>query len=459
MPEIQPTSVTPPIASPGSADSSSPSGGASIGWEGEHSGTAEPSTGARTVAEPESGASDFEDNEFGFEADSGESFDDFESDDKPRSLKQFAEQMAAGLSSQDPQVKKRAEKELKRVYNERQRYQEHFKTPEEAEHTVSRLSTLGGLEAVEQEIGETATFLNAWNAGDQGVLDTWLRENPKGVSRSAPILMKAWAQLNPDGYAHGMATAVMADLTSKGTISALNTLSTMIGKVPEAIPLFNQIVDTINKWDEAAKSQPQSNANPELDARSQALATKERSLYIKELRGKATPIFNRGMKAAMMMTIGSTKLSQQAQKDLQDDISGVFGQIMGADKDFQARKKALLDANDSDGYEKLLKSAIQRKGPEAARRAWRKYKGISGISTQQKQERIQEGSRQREVGAGSGGAGAIPRPWDQRKDRGTMDWDRMNAEAKKLGAKDGEDLFLWMRKYYVKGDKRLYANP
>lgn len=456
MPDIQPgvASSAVPTAVPTTAQPDS--GGASIGWEGEKPAVTQPES--HGSGEPESGASDFEDNEFGFEADSGESFDDFEADDKPRSLKQFAEQMAAGLSSQDPQVKKRAEKELKRVYNERQRYQEHFKTPEEAEHTVSRLSTLGGLEAVEQEIGEMATFLNAWNAGDQGVLDTWLRENPKGVSRSAPILMKAWAQLNPDGYAHGMATAVMADLTSKGTISALNTLSTMIGKVPEAIPLFNQIVDTINKWDEAAKSQPQSNANPELDQRSQALATKEKSLYIKELRTEAVPVMNRGMKAAMMATIGGTKLSQQAQKDLQNDITGAFGQIMAGDKDFQDRKKALLEAGDSDGYMKLLKSAIRQKGTEAARRAWRKYKGISGISTQQKQERSQEGSRQREVGAGSGGAGAIPRKI-ARADHASMDWDRMNADAKRLGAKDGEDLFLWKRQYYVRGDKRLYENP
>jgi hypothetical protein len=304
-------------------------------------------------------------------------------------------------------------KEVKKAVSMVKRYQEHFETPEAAAELMTDLTTHGGWDAVKQELGETATFLNGWNAGDPEVVKAWLKENGDGLSKNMPTVAAAWLDADPQGWSHYAAQTFIATLNQApvGGISALAALS-QIGneelknggtlKDSEGYKRLASVIEAVKGIAEKAP-QPQQKGPDEgkLTAREQQLARQEQNLRKQALAGEAQPVLQKEAMNALKLVAGSRKLSEESRGNLLSDIHREFARLMEKDADGKAKRQKLLAAGQKDQWLKMVRSAASRTMPLAARNVWRKYAGISGISAQQKEERKAEGQQRREAG-GSG---------------------------------------------------------
>lgn len=441
----------------------------SMGWAGDEGGGDGGTTDDRTTDGEEGAGTEGDFEDFGSESD--EEGDTTKG--APKSLKEFVESIEKGLTSQDPNIKKAAEKELKKIYNERQRYQQNFKTPEEATSFVEKVDALGGIEGIESEMGETATFLNGWAAGDEGVISQWMKDNGEGLAKSMPVVAKLWRENDLPGWQHHHASTFMATLRGAGAngepslISSFNSLTknqefvALAQKTPAIQEAFDRIAEVINAVDATAKQNPTRDLSPEqekLTKRERELKTKENQLYETHLNTRVTPLLNKSAERFITAVAKGRKFTPEQKKDLVADAVAAFSAIAKKDDAFQKSAKSLKAAGETDKFLKLLKSRVERSMPLAARNVWRKYAGIGGLTDEQRNQRKADGQGRRESGGGSTSSNAIrvkrPEGW---KESSQIDWDGMNAIAKKYGVEDGQDLFSQKHLFMKKGDKRLYG--
>ena len=146
------------------------------------------------------------DGEFGDDAERGEA-------EVSQTFKQFLDSIKTGITSEDPQVAKKAEKQLKRIYGENQQYREHFESPEAAREVSERLESLGGIEGIETETGEAAKLWNMFGAGDPATLDALDKDGyGEGLVKLFSPYVDRMAQKAPAVYAHKFAKVFMATM-------------------------------------------------------------------------------------------------------------------------------------------------------------------------------------------------------------------------------------------------------
>ena len=340
-------------------------------------------------------------------------------------------------------------KAIKKAVSMVKRYQEHFESPEAAGELLTSLSTLGGIEAIQQEMGETATFLNGWNAGDEEVVKSWLKENGDGLGKNMPTVLDAWRESDPDGWAHDAARTFKATMLSPNAKTGLSPVAALqqLGEIegvkdsPAYKTLMERIQGVIARADQAPE-QPAAKGpdDAKLTAREQKIREQEWNVQRQMLGGKAAPLLQTSAQNALKLVAGNRKLSPQATKDLIGDMHREFARVVEKmDPSGKEKRQKLLAAGQSEQWLKLVHSAAARYMPIAARNVWRKYAGISGLSAQQKTERRIQAGQQKETGSGGAGGAVLEKksPGDGRQ----VDRDAMRA---KFGSRDkADDAFLF----------------
>lgn len=363
-------------------------------------------------------------------------------------------------------------KQVKKAVSMVKRYQEHFETPEAAGELLTDINTHGGWDAVKQEIGETATFLNGWNAGDPEVVKAWLKENGDGLSKNMPTVAAAWLDADPQGWSHYAAQTFIATLNQApvGGISALAALS-QIGQLEgvKDSDAYKRLVSVIQAVQGIAEKAPQQQErkpdDSKLTAREQQVAQQEQNMRKQALAGEAQPIIQKEAMNALKLVAGSRKLSEESKGNLLNDIHREFARLMEKDGDGKSKRQKLIAAGQKDQWLKMVRSAASRTMPLAARNVWRKYAGISGISAQAKEERKAEGQQRREAG-GSGTQQGVEEKaveYDSGR-RPLIDYPAMIQMFGSRNAADDAFLFgspkhggrkVWIRK----GDGKLFMIP
>ena len=350
-------------------------------------------------------------------------------------------------------------KQVKKAVSMVKRYQEHFESPEAAGELLTDIQTLGGWDSVKQEMGETATFLNGWNAGDGEVINKWLDDNGDGLTKNMPTILDRWQKADPQGWAHDAAGTFMATMMQQDEsgMSAMLAL-TKLGEKPEIADSaeYKAVMKLIKGVQATAKQAPAKVATKgpdetKLTQREQKLQQQEWNLQRQALAGKATPILSTAADNALKLVAGSRKVSPQIKTDLLNDIQSAFAKVVEKrDPDGKAKRQKLLAAGQHEQWLKMSKAVAERLMPEAARLVWRKYAGISGLSAQQKQERRAEGQSRQESGAGATTTGSPEQkhPGDGRQiDREAM--------IRKFGSRNAaDDAFLFGTK--ETGNKRIW---
>lgn len=465
-----------PVVTPSSTSTATSSGGGTaintgsssstgteprIGWAGHDTDTHD----GRTADEGDHAeGADAASGEFGseeFSDDFGtEEFSDADTDKPETSFKDLFEK----LKSQDPNVVKAAEKQLKRDFFENRRYKAipGLETPEKAREVADKIESFGGIEGIEKETSEAATLWNMLGAGDPAILDSLEAEYGDGITRLAPHVLDRFLKLDPQGWSHSMSKVFMATLNSApaGGISALAAFNEIARKFPDVAKSeeFKRIADVINNVSDLAGREPEKKASAGDDKskqRERELKQKENILYKREVSAKVAPITRQIGINALNQVIKGRKLSNDQKKTLLGDIIGTpespvgeVGRLLKKNAEFQKNCKALLSAGETDKFLKMVKAAMERTMPLAARNVWKKYYGISGLSEKDKAQRGAEGAARTEAGGGGAVQGTIKTKTPNAQD---VDWVRMRAEH---GRDKAENMFLWERKYYKKGDKK-----
>jgi hypothetical protein len=292
-----------------------------------------------------------------------------------------------------------------------------FKNPAELKAFKSRVEALGGPDKIEAESREWSETMTAFQSGDPSVIEKWGKENPDGMTKLFPSVMKWLNEHNPGAYSGELGKVMKSTLLHENergmsAVKAFNALYNIEGidKIPGAKDLLNSISETFNDIWDAAKmgAAPGKGADPN-DKRAQDLQKKERTLHVQELNSKSSPLINSAVDQAIKVAFKGITISPDVTKELRARISKEFYAIQLKDEVFQKNAKALLDPKDHDRFLKVLKSAIGRNMPLAAKREARMYKGVGGNTAQRKAEgatRVEsgggtqpQGDRLRYVGA------------------------------------------------------------
>lgn len=359
----------------------------------------------------------------------------------------------------NPEVFKEVKKGLSLV----KRFREHFESPEAAGELLTDIQSLGGWDTIKQDMGETATFLSGFNAGDKDVVKRWLDDNGEGLAKNMPTILDKWRETDEAGWAHDAAQTFIATLNQApvGGISALAALSQLsqIEGVKDS-DAYKRLVSVIQNVDKLANTAPAKTVKGpdegKLSQREQQIAQKEQNLQRQALGGKAAPMLNKEASNALQLVAGGRKLSEKAKGDLMGDIHREFARLMEKDVDGKQKRVRLLSAGQQDQWLKMVKSAASRTMPQAARNVWRKYAGISGISSQQKEQRKAEGQQRRESGGGGTGTPQLELLSDTigKDGRSLVDSEAMRQ---KFGSKNAaDDAFMFGLKEY--GGARVWIH-
>ncbi len=452
MPEAaisSPASVTAPITPATTGGESSPEPKITYGSpEGDTQHTSEVRDGANETTQDDTSADDFgELDSFGDEEEAAitgepEKF----SSEQYKALKQA---LAA-----NPELFKAVKREI----SENSRYKQVHETPEAAREAADRIESLGGLESIETESKEWSTVYAMFASGDPGVIDYWAKDNPQALSKLFPHVYDRVAESDPATWAHKAAGTFMATAQQQGMISNLETLSSLGGS-PEQKALIQKLIASFNAINDVSQRAPTQDLTPQakqLADREKGLKDQESQLYQRGVSQQVAPLISKNAAMALNAVIKGRKLSVEAKKDLLRDINFEYANLAKKDSAFQNNAKALLAAGETEKFLKLVTSNLNRTMPLAARRIWRKYTGISGLSASESSARRAEGQSRRESGGGGTTLSVVktapPKPQD-------VDWGRMRQE---FGRDTADEVFSFGKKginggirfYYKKGDAK-----
>ena len=354
-------------------------------------------------------------------------------------------------------------KAVKREISENSRYKQLYESPEAAREVSERIEALGGLEGIEAESQEWSKVFEMFKAGDPGVIDYWAKDNPQGLAKLFPHVYDRMFELDKPMWSYKAAGTFVETARQTGMIAALNVLSKLesVAKSPEAAAQVNAIIDALNNVDAISKKPPTQDLTPEakaLSEREKNIKAQEHQIYINGLQQRIIPLISKAGMNALSRFLQGKKLTQDARKGLLEDVNREYARLSSKDETFQKNRKALLTAGETDKLEKLVKAHLDRTMPMAAKRAWRKYTGISGIGEKEAAQRKAEGQARRESGGGGATVTVVAGPPPR---SGDVDWARMRQEF----GKDFEDVFMFGKKphmggkrvYFKKGDKTAYS--
>lgn len=325
-------------------------------------------------------------------------------------------------------------------------------------NSLGRADGTKGLAAIEAEAKEWQSTYEGFQNGDEGVVKQWFQDVKPEVAEK--LLVTADSQLkekNPNGWSRLKARDFMSELRSQDNsgqtvLASLNRLVQVSKDNPEAMELLKSIGATVNQLDEISRQAPSA---PAADQREQQLSQKERSLFVRELSGRIMPQIGTAAQKAAKVVLGSRQVGQEAAKTFALEVQTEYNRLTKQDPEFQKTAKSYLDANDQEGFERLVRSNITRVMPTAAKNIHRKY---TGFNSEEMARRREEGASRVEGAAGGSQAGAGRMPYKGKliqggPDPAVVDWNRMRAVT---GSKTAAEDMMFERRFFVKGEKSEY---
>jgi hypothetical protein len=366
---------------------------------------AKPATEAPAAPPPETGAEDS--FEFTFEGDSEKYIHEAaektaEADAGYDASKPFDPAIEAVLKDHPDALKA-----LKQGHYELRQWKGNgFKTPAELKAYRERIEKLGGPEKIEAESKEWSDVWNKFSQGDESVLDTWMKDNSTGMIKLSSAYLSRLHKAAPAVWSKEMGKVFMQTLKSpnaKGLspLAAFNQLYDHV-KEPAARALLDQIAETINAVDEASHANVEGQDSKRgTDEERSRLDIERHTVYLQKVNNSAGPIVDSAARQAIKIAFKGLRISQEVQMEILKDVKTAFNNLQKQDKTFQQNANDLLRSQDTERFLRVLKSAIARNMPMAAKREARKYRGLSGDMA----TRRAEGQSRTES---AGGAAATP---------------------------------------------------
>ena len=466
--------VVTPASGAGSTGSSSTGAG---------SGVSTPSTPSITFAGGDSGASTNTETQHTQSTESTPEKFAFDFGDGEKYEHTLADEPAEGQAVQEPESKgfdaKLEEalrehpdqlRQVKRYHYENQQFKANgFKSPVELKAHIDKLNGIvngfnrqdgtKGLDAIAAEAGEWNTVYQGFKNGDPKVLEAWMTDNPEGMAKLTGPYLRKLNQDKPEVFAHEMAKVFIStlrtpDISGRTPIAAFNQLVDLYGGDPQAKPLlafiaqqFNDIAGLADKVPDSLKQTTQVQDRP--------VTQGERwQLHLEKVHTRTEPLIKNAVKQAMTQALKGRKVSAEIEADIAKEIESTFNDMSKKDSDFNLNGKELLQAQDTQGFLKLMKAHLTRKMPEAARKVTRKYQGFSGAG-QSDAERIRlEGQSRKESAAGGTKGTSLVRYTGPLVQGGP---DPKILDRARMQASGGYQEMLMDRKFFIRNKKEMYT--
>lgn len=433
-------------------------GETSLGWAGDGGGDQSSGESGESEDNAGDGGGDDETADIDLDEQDADLSEDLDLDDaevKPKAARGVPPELKEALKDK-PEVLKSLKNRLLRG----DRYESLGQSPEELKGTLDKIETMGGLEGIESESQEWASVMQGFQAGDPKVLDTWFKDNPEGMAKLMPEALKRYADLDQAGWTHEMAKTFIATVEQSGIWTKLNQLEGIeaLKGNPEGARLLKEMKDAILSVNQKATTAPAKDKSAEdrkLEEKSVKLKQQEQQLYARSLSAETTPILRKAATQRMVELTKGYKLSTESRVGLLADITAEFNKLCHLDANYQKNALASLQGKETERFKKLFKNQIAMVMQKAARRAWRKYTGISGVGDKQRNDRRAEAGSRRESGGGGMASGGLVNKAPQGPE---VDHARMRAEFGSDRADEAfsfglKDKFGGKRFWYKKGDR------
>lgn len=439
-------------------------GETSLGWAGD-GGSGESGDNSDSAGDGRSDSDSDSDSDLGADDDADLDLSEQDADlSEDLDLEDEKKKAARGVPPELKEALKDKPEVLKSLKNRLlrgDRYESLGQSPEELKGTLDKIETMGGLEGIESESQEWASVMQGFQAGDPKVLDTWFKDNPEGMAKLMPEALKRYADLDQAGWTHEMAKTFIATVEQSGIWTKLNQLEGIeaLKGNPEGARLLKEMKDAILSVNQKATTAPAKDKSAEdrkLEEKSVKLKQQEQQLYARSLSAETTPILRKAATQRMTELTKGYKLSTESRVGLLADITAEFNKLCHLDANYQKNALASLQGKETERFKKLFKNQIAMVMQKAARRAWRKYTGISGVGDKQRNDRRAEAGSRRESGGGGMASGGLVNKAPQGPE---VDHARMRAEFGSDRADEAfsfglKDKFGGKRFYYKKGDSK-----
>jgi len=342
-----------------------------------------------------------------------------------------------------------------------------FKNAQELKAHVAKLETLAtslgrtdglkGVAAIEAEAKEWKQTWEGFQAGDEGVVKQWFTDlKPEAAAKLMSVADAQLQAKNPQAWSHQKAQLFMSELRAQDSQgnSVLTSLNRLVGLVkdnPDALALLRSIGETVNSLDEISRKAPETPSvqNTEKDE----IARAQFDIKIQKLHLRVNPQVQRAVTKAAQVVLNGRKLEPEAMASFTTDIHEEYKRLALADDEFQANAKEYIKANDTEGFERLVRAQVAKKMPDAAKNINRKYRGYN---SQEMKDRQAEGAARVEGAAGGSQSGAKMKYTGKMSPNGgpdpsVIDWGRMRQVA---GGKSQAEEMIFDHRFFVKGDSK-----
>jgi hypothetical protein len=409
-----------------------------------------PAPAPDTSSAPDAAPTQVHDEPIKFSWDGAEISEELESPDAARPDK-LDPKITEALKA-DPALVKQVERE----FHENKAFRRIHETPKAAQEFKAKVESLGGVEKIETELGESASRFASLQAADPAILETYWTEAPEGMARLSGNYLDTLNTKAPEVYQYHMASRFMGllrapiDAQGRTFISVLNEAYNKAGDNKELKALLGALGQTVNEMHDIGSKAPKQ-LDP-AEATNAAASRTKATEYVQGVTKRANGFITSGAQQAIRHLYRGQKLGPEREKDLTTLALIEWDKVTGPDAKFISDGKALISSQDNEGFNKFLQARIAKEMPKIARAIARRYAGRNEEIAKDAQTRKEvqgagtreAATRQKYTGPRYPGTGGVdPRTIDHARMRGEFGPDKAQAMIA-----NGE--------FYLKGQKPLY---
>ena len=217
------------------------------------------------------------------------------------------------------------------------------------------------LESLQADAKTLEDIDTKWMNGDPAFMDELATLNAESFKKLAPVAINKFAQIDPEGYQRVMSGILSNTLSQAKMGDQLYLIAYHLkqGDAPGALALVGQIQEWMGKLDEAAKSVPPQQAQPnqEFEHRQQQLEEREAELFNQSLTSEFNGWRDEQIKSAVNKLTKGAKIDPERYEIFSDRVRLELSKMLP--QDFQEKWVRLYDQKDKAALLKFAKAPIE----------------------------------------------------------------------------------------------------
>lgn len=417
----------------GGGDAGAGAGGGEGGGAGDAGGGGDEGAGDGDLGDGDDGAGD--DGDAAIEGDEdGAQVNDTDRQGRDRAGKGAAtpEQRQKEIETGLTELKKTNPKlagELRSELFQTKQFRDQFATPKlaaQAKETLDDLGGYAGISKMQTEVNSYANELAAFSEGNPEAVERFANDYPEGLVKLTPLAVAKMKQLDAKGFERMLSREMAGMMEQRKFTHYHDRLIELLqdGKVDQAAGLAGELRSWIDSVEKFGKSEPAAEGRSKVEAdklaaKAATVAKAEQAVKIEKASIRVTNSINGHISRVMNPQIKGRNLSTAQKAHLEKTTWDTISDILGGQKDYQAKLKQLVDTGDENRIDRYVSSKVK----EIAGRAFKIAYGKSGFSRS-------GGAKRAGAAAGAGGAGATVTELAKKPSYDEIDWSKDRGRSR-----------------------------